>query len=159
MSRTINLIEVESLSYDKLRLLMDKDPELHLDEVPFGNYQLELDLCHDVYSYTQELGYLQCYAVYVDKAYAGYMVVSASEMMHYRGHIRGVADSFYIKPEYRNSGAFSKLLSEVEQSLQRNNIEYLTLGMNPNMPNIKQTMRYVESKGYITTDVLMTKEL
>lgn len=138
---------------------MDKDPELHLDEVPFGNYQLELDLCHDVYSYTQELGYLQCYAVYVDKAYAGYMVVSASEMMHYRGHIRGVADSFYIKPEYRNSGAFSKLLSEVEQSLQRNNIEYLTLGMNPNMPNIKQTMRYVESKGYITTDVLMTKEL
>ena len=159
MSTTINSIEVESLSYERLRLLMDNDPTLHLEEVPFGSYQLELDLCHEVYSSVQELGYLQCYAVYVNKEYAGYMVVGASEMMHYKGHIRGIADSYYIKPEYRSSGAFSKLLFEVEISLKRNNIEYLTLGMNPLMPHYVNMMEYVGKLGYQTTEILMTKEL
>lgn len=138
---------------------MNKQPAKHLEEVPFGDYQLELDLVHEVYENTVEAGYCRCYAVYFKGDYAGYMVVMASEMIHHRGTTCAVTDSFYIAPEYRSTGAFTELLAYVEDDLRENNIRFLTVGLNPNMPHYSKLDYKMSELGYITTEVSVTKEL
>lgn len=159
MSRTINSIEINSISYENLITIIDKTPVNHLEEVPFGNYQMTLDLVHEVYTSTEALGYTKCYIVYVKGNFAGYMLIMASEMSHYRDVIQATTDSFYVKPEYRSSGVFAELLSYVEKDLLDNNIRFLTLGINPNMPHVDRVHKFVNDLGYVPTSTTMTKEL
>ena len=159
MSTTINSIEVTSLKYNKLRTIMNNQPAKHLEEVPFGDYQLELDLVDEVYEYSEAIGYCRCYAVYVEGNYAGYMVVMASEMIHHRGTTHAVTDSFYIARKYRSTGAFKALLAHVEEDIKGNDIRFLTIGLNPNMPNYSKMDGMLSKIGYITTEVSVTKEL
>lgn len=159
MSTTNNSIEITNLSYTKLRQIMNNQPAKHLEEVPFGDYKLELDLVHEVYDYSVQTGYCHCYAAFVDGDYAGYMVVMASEMIHHRGTVQAVTDSFYISPEYRNSGAFKTLLEYVENDLRSNGIRFLTVGLNPNMHNFKRMMGMMCHLDYTHTEYSVTKEL
>ena len=138
---------------------MNNQPAKHLEEVPFGDYQLELDLVHEVYDYSVQTGYCHCYAAFVDGDYAGYMVVMASEMIHHRGTVQAVTDSFYISPEYRNSGAFKTLLEYVENDLRSNGIRFLTVGLNPNMPHFTKTEAFMRAGLYQHTEYSVTKEL
>ena len=159
MSRTINSIEINNLSYTKLRTLIHKHPAQHFKEVQFGNFQLELDLVDEVYDYSEQVGYCRSYIVHVDGNYAGYMVVMATEMLHHRGTTQALTDSFYIAPEYRSSGAFTSLLSYVEDDLRINGIRFLTLGLSSNTPHVDKIKQFVHNKGYLCTEVLFTKEL
>jgi GNAT superfamily N-acetyltransferase len=159
MSSNINLIEVTNLSYEELITIIDNDPVSHLAEVPFGNFQLELDLVHEVYQYSEDIGYGKTYMVSVNGNYAGYATLMATEMIHHRGTLRGVVDAFYIKPEYRSTGAFKTLLAYIEDDLQSNGIRFLTVGLNPNMPHIDKMQQFIHAKGYICTESSYTKEL
>lgn len=159
MSTTINSIEVTSLSYIKLREIMNNQPAKHLKEVPFGDYQLELDLVDEVYDYSEKVGHGRCYAAFIDGDYAGYMIVMASEMIHHRGTVQAVTDSFYIAPEYRSSGAFKALLEYVENDLRENGTRFLTVGLNPNMPNEHLVKGFMFHHGYNHTETSVTKEL
>ncbi len=159
MSRTINSIEIKSLSYTELRTLMNNQPVEHLLEVPFGNFKLELDLCDEVYTYTEQVGHCKCYAAFADGEYAGYMIVMASEMIHHRDTTQAITDSFYIVPEYRSSKVFVTLLNGVQQDLKANNIRFLTIALNPNMPHFDKMRDMLIKTGYITTEESVTKEL
>lgn len=159
MSRTIDSIEINSLSYKELRTLMNNQPAEHLEEVPFGDYKLKIDLCDEVYNYSEITGHLRCYAVHSSGQLAGYMVVMASEMIHHKSTMQAVTDVFYIAPEYRNSGAFVKLLDYVEADLKSNNIRFFTVGLNPNMPHFSRVDYKMSELGYISTEVSVTKEL
>ncbi len=159
MSTTINSICITSISYNKLRTIMNNQPVKHLSEVPFGDYQLELDLCDEVYDYTEQIGHCKCYAAFVDNEYAGYMIVMASEMIHHKDTMQAVTDSFYITPVFRSTGAFKALLDYVEQDLKANSIRFLTVGLNPNMPHYSRMDNMLSKLGYITTEVSVTKEL
>lgn len=138
---------------------MNNQPAQHLEEVPFGSFQLELDLADDVYDYSEKVGYLRCYAAYVDGNYAGYMIIMASEMMHHVGTIQAVTDAFYIAPEYRSSGAFKALLNYVEADLKSNGIRFLTLGVSVNTPRYNVVVNLLTRKGYALAELLVTKEL
>ena len=159
MSRTINSIEINSLSYVKLRELMNNQPVEHLLEVPFGDFQLELDLCDEVYTYTEQVGHCKCYAAFADGEYAGYMIVMASEMLHHRDNMQAITDSFYIVPAYRSSKVFVTLLDGVQADLKANNIRFLTIALNPNMPHFSKMDGMLSKAGYLTTEVSVTKEL
>ena len=159
MSTTNNSIEVNSLSYTQLRTLMNTYPAKHLEEVPFGDFSLELDLVDEVYVSAEESGFTKCYCIHVDGNYAGYMLIMASEMIHHRGQMQAVTDSFYIAPEYRSSGAFKSLLQYVEQDLRDNNIRFLTVGLNPNMPHFTKMEAFMRAGLYQHTEYLVTKEL
>ena len=158
MSTTTNFIEVNILSYEELITLWN-NPAQHLEEVPFGNFQLKLDLCDEVYTGAEQAGYCRIYAAYVDSEYAGYMIVMATEMIHHAGEMQAVTDSFYINKEYRSSGVFSELLAYVETDLRDSGIRFLTIGINPNMPHVDKMQNFVHDKGYIHTELSMTKEL
>lgn len=159
MSTTTNSIEINSLKYKQLRQLMNNQPAKHLEEVPFGDYQLDLCLCDEVYDYAESIGHCKCYAAFVDKEYAGYMLIMASEMAHHKGTVQAVTDSFYIAPAYRSSGVFQVLLDKVEHDLKHNNIRFLTVGLNPNMPHYSKMGGMLSKLGYLTTEESVTKEL
>jgi GNAT superfamily N-acetyltransferase len=159
MSRTINSIEINSISYTQLRTLMNNQPVQHLEEVPFGNFQLTLDLVHETYENMVTEDYGRCYSAHINGEYAGYMVVGASEMMHHRGIVQAITDSFYIAPAYRASGVFSYLLRYVEQDLKKNGIRFFTVGLNPNMPDYAAVTNYMCRHHYQHTEYLVTKEL
>jgi GNAT superfamily N-acetyltransferase len=159
MSTTINSIEINSLKYSQLREITNNQPVEHLEEVPFGDYQLELELCDDVYTYSESVGHCKCYAAFVDNEYAGYMIVMASEMIHHKGITQAVTDSFYVAPAYRGMEVFKTLLKKVEQDLKVNNIRFLTVGLNPNMPDYDNMQRGMDRHGYKHTEYLVTKEL
>jgi len=80
-------------------------------------------------------------------------------MIHHRGTLQAITDSFYIAPEYRSTGAFKALLAYVEQDLKQNNIRFLTVGLNPNMPHFIDMGNMMNELGYQTTEVSVTKEL
>ncbi len=160
MSTTIKLIESNSLSYKNLIALVNKQPAKHLKEVPFGNFELELELCDEVYEYAEQVGHCKCYIVTVDQYYAGYMIIMASEMVHHKGTFQAVTDSFYIREEYRSLGAFGVLLKFVEEDLRKNNIRFLTVGLNPNMPHYDRMKRLMTCNDeYQPTEFSVTKEL
>lgn len=159
LSTTINSIEITNLSYTELRTIVNNQPAEHLEEVPFGNFQLELDLVDEVYDYAEQAGHCRCYAAFVDGDYAGYMVVMASEMIHHRDTIQAVTDSFYVAPSYRSTGVFKALLEYVESDLRSNGHRFLTVGLNPNMPNFIKMCGVMRKDGYQHTEYSVTKEL
>jgi GNAT superfamily N-acetyltransferase len=159
MSTNIKLIEVQSLKYNQLRELMNKQPVEHLLEVPFGDFKLDLNICDEIYTYSEQIGHCKCYAAFVNEEYAGYMIIMASEMVHHKGTMQAVTDSFYITPAYRSAGVFQELLQTVEQDLKANNIRFLTVGLNPNMPHFNKMDNMLSQSGYLTTEVSVTKEL
>lgn len=159
MSTTINSIEINSITCKKLRTIIHKQTIEHLEEVPFGDFKLDLVLCDEVYDYSEQVGHCRAYVALVDGNYAGYMVVMASEMLHHRGVIQAVTDSFYIIKEQRHTGLFMKLLAHIEGDLKANNIRFLTVGLNPNMPHYSKMDNMLSKLGYLTTEVSVTKEL
>lgn len=138
---------------------MNNHPAKHLEEVPFGKYQLELDLVHEAYTYSEMVGHCRCYKVTVDGDYAGYMLILASEMIHHRGVTQAVTDSFYIAPAYRSTGAFKALLTYVEDDVRSNGIRFLTVGLNPNMPHFDNVRGALCREDYLHTEYSVTKEL
>lgn len=158
-SNSTQSVKVQSVNYSVLTELLQDVPDKHWQEVPFGTYQMELDLCHDVYTYSEQIGYARFYVVFVDEVFAGYMSVMASEMIHHRGMVQANTDSFYIVPEFRNSGAFTALLTYVEADLNREGVRFFTVGLNPNMPHFENTQAFLERDGFQVTEISMTKEL
>ncbi len=150
---------INVLTCKELRTIIHKQTIDHLKEVPFGDYDLKLELCGEVYDYSEQVGHCKAYVALVDGNYAGYMVIMASEMIHHRGVIQAVTDSFYIVKEQRHTGLFMKLLAHIEMDLKANNIRFLTVGLNPNMPHYSKMDNMLTKLGYITTEVSVTKEL
>lgn len=159
MSTTTNSIEITNLSFQSLRTIMNNQPAEHLEEVPFGDFKLEIDLHEEVYIQAESTGHCKCYAAFVDNEYAGYMIIMASEMIHHKNIFQAVTDSFYITPAYRSKGVFQELLNKVEHDLKFNNIRFLTIGLNPNMPHYSKMDGMLSKIGYLTTEVSVTKEL
>lgn len=159
MSNSTKEIEIVQLSFEELIDVMENIPQEHWEEVPFGNFQLELNLCEEVYISSEQQGYARFYSAWVGEEFAGYISVMASEMIQHKGTIQAVTDAFYIAPEYRSSGVFNKLLEHVEQDLALEGIRFLTVGINPNMPHKESVHDYLAGKGYIITELSMTKEV
>ncbi len=159
MSTTINSIDINSISYQELITELHNTPVQHLEEVPFGDFELSIDLIHEAYNSAEATGYCRAYSARVKGNFAGYMLVMASEMLHHRGTVQAVTDSFYIHPVYRTSGVFKALLEHVEADLKSNGIRFLTVGLNPNMPHVDKVKNFVHDLGYMHTEYLITKEL
>jgi GNAT superfamily N-acetyltransferase len=159
LSNSISNIEVDTISFEDLLSVFDSMPKEHLEEVPFGNFQLELNLVEEVYTYSEQVGYGRYYAAFVGDDFAGYVTLMASEMLHHRGVMQAVVDVFYVAPAYRSGGVFTKLITYVEQDLKLAGIRFLTVGVNPNMPHKEKVVAYLSAQGYITTEISMTKEV
>lgn len=131
----------------------------HWNEVPFGNFQLELNLNEEAYQFAESNGYMRTYVVFSAGTAVGYFTLAASDMMHHKGTFQAVGDSYYIHPDYRKSGAFVTLLLTVEEALAKQGIRFLTIGVNPTFDRAPETEVFLHSKGYQLTEKSYTKEL
>ncbi len=151
-------MRIEKVTYDTANRAMCDEMCAHWDEVPFGDFDMELELDHAAYLMAEEQDYARFYLVYndSDKAIA-YMSVFANEMIQHKGLVQAVADAFYVAPDYRKSGVFGTLVEFVEQDLKEHNIRFFSLGHNPNTKG--RVEEYIEHLGYQKTEVIYTKEL
>jgi len=137
---------------------MYQDMLTHMDEVPFGNFDLELDLDTERYLEAEEAGYACYYLVRDDSGQAiAYMSVFASSMCQHKGLMSAVTDAFYVAPEHREGGVFAELLKFVETDLTSCGIDYFTVVHNPMYKG--RTDLFLKSVGYCNTEVNFTKEL
>lgn len=151
-------MRIEQVTYDTANRAMCEEMCAHWEEVPFGDFDLDLELDHEAYMTAEEAGYARFYLVYddSDKAIA-YMSVFAAKMSKHKGKVSALTDAFYVAPDYRKSGVFGKLLEFVEQDLKTCGIEFFTVGYNPMYKG--KTEQYLEHVGYCKTEVLYTKRL
>lgn len=151
-------MRIEKVTYDTGNRAMYEEMCAHWDEVPFGNFDMDLELDHAAYLMAEEQGYARFYLVYddSDKAIA-YMSVFANQMIQHKGEVQAVTDAFYVAPDYRKSGVFGKLIEFVEQDLKTCGIRFFTIGTNPMYKG--KTEQFLDRIGYCKTEVLFTKEL
>lgn len=152
-------ITIQAVQYAQIIDYIREITEAHWEEVPFGQYELDLDLHDTAYTYAEEQGYIRIYAAIVDSTVVGYISLAASEMMHHKGTMQAVTDSFYVEPEYRNSGVFSTLLNFVENDLRTAGIRFFTVGVNPTADTAVPTAQALVGIGYDLTEQSYTKEL
>jgi len=137
---------------------MYQDMLTHWKEVPFGNFDLELDLDTDKYMEAEEAGFACYYLVRDDSGQAiAYMSVFASPMLKHKGLMAAVTDAFYVAPEHREGGVFAELLEFVEKDLASCGIEYFSVVHNPRYKG--KTELFLTNIGYCKTEVSFTKEL
>jgi len=159
VSNSMNKYIITSVNYSVLMETLNSVQHKHWEEVPFGNFQLELDLCDEVYAFSEQQGYARFYVIHHEGVFVGYMSVVAAEMLHHKDTVNAITDSFYIVPEHRSAGAFKALLEHVEQDIHNEGNRFFTVGINPNMPNPTEMQAYLVQLGYIATEISMTKEV
>ena len=129
----------------------------HFTEVPFGDYNLSLELNDAIYENAEREGHARFYVAFLGRDPVAYMSVFASEMSQHKGIMCAVTDSYYVVPEYRKDGIFGKLLAHVEQDIKSLGIRFLTIGHNPQYKG--KTPELLLSEGYSVTEVAYTKEV
>lgn len=148
---------IDVVSYDQLLDAMREATESHWSEVPFGDYNLDLDLNDGIYQNAEADGHARFYVAFLGRTPVAYMSIFASEMSQHKGIMCAVTDSYYVVPEYRKDGIFGKLLSHVEQDIKSLGIRFLTIGHNPQYKG--KTPELLLSEGYSLTEVSYTKEV
>jgi len=147
----------EKISYTDGMDAMRDQMEEHFHEVPFGTFELALDIDHNAYLIAEQEGYLLCYIAYDEDKPVAYMGVIAGNMMKHIGNISAVADSYYVAPDYRKSGVFAKLLEFVEKDIATHGVRFFSLGQNVQFKD--NADRLLLATGYQKMEILFTKEL
>lgn len=161
MTSSAKEINIEIVQYSRLKEEMKQTPVKHWEEVPFGNFNIDLHLCHGTYIAAESVGYARFYSVTnKNNKFIGYMSVLSSEMLHHKNTMQATTDSFYIHPSYRSKGVFKQLIEFVENDLRNEGIRFFSIGLNPNMPSPDLVeAALVNNLSYLRTEVMVTKEL
>ncbi len=150
-------MKIEQVSYAQAYEEMHEEMYAHYDEVPFGPYDMHLDLDHESYMLAEDEGYARFYLIHDEGKAIGYLSVLASPMIQHKGELQAVTDAFYVAPDYRKGGVFGKLLEFVEQDLKACGIRFLSVGISPLHDD--RTRQFLDHVGYCTTEIHYTKEL
>ena len=148
---------IDVVTFDELIECMKVATESHWAEVPFGDYNLDLELNEAIYHNAEREGHARFYVAFLGRDPVAYMSIFASEMSQHKGIMCAVTDAYYVKPEYRKDGIFGKLLAHVEQDIKSLGIRFLTIGHNPQYKG--KTPELLLSEGYSLTEVSYTKEV
>lgn len=131
----------------------------HWNEVPFGSFQLELDLNEGAYQFAEENGYMRTYVAFDNDIAVGYFTLAATDMIHHQGIYQAVTDTYFVTDCYRGKGVFHMLVQYIEQVLAEAGIRFLTINVNPTAGTAGQTEMYLDRNGYDLTERSYTKEL
>lgn len=130
--------------------------EAHWEEAgsQFDIKNLELD--KELYTALQAQGSYDGVEAFYDGKPIGYMSFFISPNPHLKGQLVAQSDAFYVHPEYRGIGVFSKMRKESEKILKEiKGVEVIQLLMS-NRVNIS---RILTRAGYKETNVLYSKRL
>ena len=131
----------------------------HWSEVPFGQWQMELDLDTPKYHTLYDNGISRCLVAYDGEVPVGYISLLSDTMLQHADYVQCVTDAFYVDPAYRQRGVFQALLIAAEEFCRGCGIDYLSFGVNPTFPDWKQVQLYLAQHDFHFTELTMTKRL
>jgi len=132
-------LAIENLSQVKgdILPLLDK----HWEEVAINKDTIAMNPCWDTYAILESAGKLGIFTARLDGELIGYFVIIASESPHYKGHIFGVNDVIYLKPEYRGTYLGSNLITFVENAIEEVGVSVLVINTKVHVPFDKTLSR------------------
>jgi GNAT superfamily N-acetyltransferase len=152
-----NELIIDVVTYQDMREAMQGSVQEHWNEVPFGDYNLELEMHDAIYENAERDGHARFYVAYIGRNAVAYMFIFAAEMSHHKGIMQAVTDAYYVVPKYRKDGIFGKLLTYVEKDIKSLGIRFLTIGHNPMYKG--KTPELLLERGYSCTEVAYTIEV
>ena len=152
-------IEIKETPVPDMLLLVQEMSKAHWDEVPFGNYKLELNLDVEQYIKLYELGYCKTVGAYDGDVLVGYVVVLAATMMQHQGVYQLSTDSFYVHPKYRALGVFAEMIEAVQTLCRDNNLPFMSFGVNPMFAGSDGVEEFLQSQGFSKTEVVWTRKV
>lgn len=152
-------VDIERMPVGQAIETMKELTQDHWKEVPFGNYQLELDLDTDTYVAMESGGHCTCLIASIEGVNVGYLLLLAGVMLHHKGLYQVTSDSFYVAPEYRAQGVFPALLAKAEELCAAEGLPFLSMGLNPQFKENAELEQYIKSVGYSLTELTYTKKI
>lgn len=125
-------LAIESLSQVKGDILPLLDE--HWDEVAVNKDTIAMNPCWDTYAALESVNKLGIFTARLDGELIGYFVIVASENPHYKGHIFGVNDVIYLKPEYRGTYLGSNLITFAENTAKEVGVSVLVINTKTHVP-------------------------
>lgn len=86
----------------------------HCKEVHAFVDKAPLNPMYEKYIALNELGIIRLHTWRDDGVIIGYAVSFVTENLHYQDHVYAVNDVIYLDKDYRDSGLFTKMLSQLE---------------------------------------------
>lgn len=152
-------IVIKQLFLREMKDYIEQMTQEHWDEVPFGDFDLDLDVEWDTFISLDGQGLACCLFAFDDDKPVGYLVLLCSGMMHHKGTTQAVTDVFYVDPAYRSSGVFQQLLDEAKRQCAQGGIRFFSVNVNPQFVGYENLLAWLQQTGYQCTEISMTTEV
>lgn len=125
----------------------------HWEELGLDHQDVPVDMNWDLYVQMDNAEKLHVVTTRDDGVLIGYCFHVISTMMHYQSTLHGVADLYYIKPEYRKGKIGVGMFIYAEEQLKALGVVKIVTGTKLHLPHDK----LFKSLGYKATETIFTK--
>lgn len=132
----------------------------HWDEVPFGDFGLDIEPNIDTYRTMYEAGMCRAYvALNEEDTVVAYLIVFVSEMVHHKGVYQMTTDLFYVDPAYRRCGLFVEMMDKAEAECLEHGIRFMSYAINPTYSDSYELESWLLTKDFQCTEKVYTREV
>tara|TARA_R100000149_G_C5865361_1_gene130248 strand:- start:847 stop:1308 length:462 start_codon:yes stop_codon:yes gene_type:complete len=118
-----------------------------------GDRKLDIDV--QLFQQLIDLGHANIFTLWEDETFIGYVSVSISPSVLFKGKIDAIIDHFYITEEARGSGYAKKIIEELEEQFKEDGLDRYTLAF----PAIQSYEKLAESFGFTKQSSVYIKSL
>jgi GNAT superfamily N-acetyltransferase len=151
-------VKIKEISARKMIDLMnDKLAEAHWDEVRTADAALNIDV--EQHLEMERTGFLKAIGAFDEDNLVGYLVVVTVPVQHISGEYELLTNTFYVDPEYRNSGVFKSLLGYAEGLCRRYGIRWLSVAPSMRFEHVSEFEEFLRKNSFAHTYSTYTREV
>lgn len=118
-----------------------------------GTRELNIDV--NLFQHLIDLGHANIFTLWEDSTFLGYVSITISPSVLFRGTVDAVIDHFYLIEEYRGKGYANLVIAQIEEQLKSDGVDYLTIGL----PTLKKYEGFAKSLGFNKHSCVHVKNL
>lgn len=118
-----------------------------------GDRKLNIDV--QLFQQLIDLGHANIFTIWEDETFIGYVSVSISPSVLFKGKVDATVDHFYITEESRGRGYAKKILEELEQQFKEDGLDRYTLAF----PALESYERLAKSFNFTKQSSIYIKSL
>jgi GNAT superfamily N-acetyltransferase len=149
-------ITIKRLNKEEVLSLMSEEHADHMKEIQGATYNAEWNPDVDTYTTMLDEGLMLPLAAFDGDKPIGYLNILVSTYSHDYSKLLAVADSFYIRPEYRRLGIMQELVAYAEKECKAVGIYSISLTV---MAGKGGGQEFVESLGFELAELHYSKVL
>ena len=128
----------------------------HSEEVDVYQEVVQFNPDYDTYEAMAEMGIIKFYTARAeDGELVGYSVMMVNQNPHYKDHLYGVNDIFYVHPDHRHTEVAPTLLKYTEDKMRELDVSVITMNMKTHQP----FESLMDSLEWDKTEIVFTKLL